>query len=193
MASNPAATRGLRDEGLLPHSRTAWQEYRIEADKYRELDDGGVLVLAHVIVHGKTSGVDVGQEVGQIRLDGAGLFQIRCSKVTTLVSYNDVERVLADLGLAGLAMSQENLRGLGPWRLYRVGAPEIEHVIADGPTPTSRTGPAAVVEGMRDFLGTWEDFRFGVDECRRLDDERVLVLAHFSGRRKTIGVEIGQV
>jgi ketosteroid isomerase-like protein len=71
--------------------------------------------------------------------------------------------------------------------------PEIEHVIADGPTPISRTGLAAVTEGMRDFLTTWEDFRIGVDKYRELDDERVLVLVHFSGRGKKGGVEIGQM
>ena len=71
--------------------------------------------------------------------------------------------------------------------------PEVEHVIADGPTPTSRTGLLAVAQGMREFLSTWEDFRIAVDEYRELDDGCVLVLVRFSGRGKTSGVEIGQV
>jgi ketosteroid isomerase-like protein len=71
--------------------------------------------------------------------------------------------------------------------------PEVEHVIADGPTPTSRTGLLAMAQGMREFLSTWEDFRIAVDEYRELDDGCVLVLVRFSGRGKTSGVEIGQV
>src|SRR5262249_15874487 len=37
------------------------------------------------------------------------------------------------------------------------------------------------------------DFRIEADEFRELDDERVLVFAHYSGHGKTSGVEIGQV
>ena len=81
------------------HALTAWEHYRIEADKFRELDDGRVLVLAHVVARGKRSGVNVGQDVGQVRLNGAGLFEIRDGKVITLMSYNDAHRALADLGL----------------------------------------------------------------------------------------------
>jgi len=80
----------------------------------------------------------------------------------------------------------------GDFRSGEWAHPAIEHVIADGPTPTSRTGPAAA-RAMRDFLSTWEDFRIGADEYRQLDDERILVLVRFSGRGKTSGVEIGHV
>ena|SRR2546422_4740300 len=68
--------------------------------------------------------------------------------------------------------------------------PEIEYVIADGPSPGSWTGLAGMAEGQRDFLRAWEDFRFVVDEYRELDDERVLVLLHVSGRGKTSGLEL---
>jgi len=47
-----------------------------------------------------------------------------------------------------------------------------------------------MAEGQRDFLRAWEDFRFVVDEYRELDDERVLVLLHVSGRGKTSGLEL---
>jgi ketosteroid isomerase-like protein len=68
--------------------------------------------------------------------------------------------------------------------------PEIEYVIADGPSPGTWTGLAEMAEGQRDFLGAWEDFRLLVDECRELDDERVLVLLRVSGRGKTSGLEL---
>src|SRR5207249_875621 len=54
--------------------------------------------------------------------------------------------------------------------------PEIEYVIADGPSPGTWTGLAGMAEGTRDYLGSWEDFRAEVDAYRQLDDDRVLVL-----------------
>ena len=71
--------------------------------------------------------------------------------------------------------------------------PEIEYVIADGPSPGSRTGLAGMAEGQRDFLRAWEDFRFVVDEYRELDDERVLVLNYFTGQGKTSGLDLGKL
>jgi ketosteroid isomerase-like protein len=71
--------------------------------------------------------------------------------------------------------------------------PEIEYVIADGPSPGRWTGLAAMAEGQRDFLRAWEDFRFVEDEYRELDDERVLVLLHVSGRGKTSGLDLRQM
>ena len=38
-----------------------------------------------------------------------------------------------------------------------------------------------------------EDVRFEAEEFRELDDERVLVLQHFSGRGKTSGLDLGRV
>jgi ketosteroid isomerase-like protein len=71
--------------------------------------------------------------------------------------------------------------------------PEIEFVIADGPTPASWTGLNGMAEGWRDFLSAWEEFRIEVDEYRELDAERVLVLVHFTARGKTSGLELGQM
>src|SRR2546426_7691795 len=71
--------------------------------------------------------------------------------------------------------------------------PEIEFVIADGPSPGSWRGLAGLAEGFRSLLGAWEGFRTEADEYRELDDERVLVLAHLSGRGKTSGLELGQM
>lgn len=71
--------------------------------------------------------------------------------------------------------------------------PEIEFMRPDGPEPGSWTGVAGMAEYWRDFLGTWQDFRVEAEEYRELDRERVLVLAHFDGRGKTSGLEIGQI
>jgi hypothetical protein len=50
-----------------------------------------------------------------------------------------------------------------------------------------------MAKAHREWLGAWEDLRIVVDESRELDDERVLVLVHLTGRGKTSGLEIGQV
>ena len=75
---------------------SAWEEYRAEAEEYRELDGERVLVLIRHHARGKTSGL----ELGQMRAKGASLFHVGDGKVTKLVLYNDRERALADLGLA---------------------------------------------------------------------------------------------
>ena len=69
--------------------------------------------------------------------------------------------------------------------------PEIEWVIAEGPTAGSWTGVAGMAESVRGMLRAWEGFRIFADEYRELDDERVLVLFHYTGRGKTSGLELG--
>lgn len=71
--------------------------------------------------------------------------------------------------------------------------PEIEFVLADGPSPGSWTGVAGMAKGYGDFLSAWEEIRIEADEFRELDDERVLVLCHYSGRGKTSGLELEQM
>jgi ketosteroid isomerase-like protein len=79
------------------------------------------------------------------------------------------------------------------WSSAEWAHPEIEFAIVDGPTPGSWTGVAAMAAGVRDFLSAWEEFRVAVDDYRELAGDRVLVLAHFSGRGKTSGLELGQM
>ena len=71
--------------------------------------------------------------------------------------------------------------------------PDIEFVIADGPSPGSWTGVAGMAEAMRDGLSAWEGFHSEAAEYRELDGERVLVLVRMSGRGKTSGVELEQM
>ena len=71
--------------------------------------------------------------------------------------------------------------------------PNIEFVIADGPSPGTWTGLSGLAEGHRAWLSAWEGFRSEAQEYRELDDERVLVLSRYSGRGKTSGLELGQM
>jgi hypothetical protein len=73
-----------------------WEGWRVEPQEYRELEDERVIVLINLSGRGRTSGL----EVGQMRAEGANLFQIRAGKVTRLVLYWERERALADVGLA---------------------------------------------------------------------------------------------
>ena len=74
---------------------SAWQDFHIEADEFRELDEGHVLALDHSSGRGRASGLEVQ------RSDGAVLFQVRGGRVVRMVAYWDRERALANLGLEG--------------------------------------------------------------------------------------------
>jgi ketosteroid isomerase-like protein len=71
--------------------------------------------------------------------------------------------------------------------------PEIEYVIADGPSPGRWKGLTGLREGASSWIGAWQDFRIEVDELRELDAERVLAFTYGRGRGKTSGLEVGQV
>ena len=94
----PGSYRGLDAMTAAWRDRTIpWAHVRVEAEKYRELDDERVLVLSHWAGRGKTSGMDL----GQLGSKGASLFEIRDRQVTRIVAYWDRARALADLGLEG--------------------------------------------------------------------------------------------
>jgi hypothetical protein len=44
------------------------------------------------------------------------------------------------------------------------GIPEIEFVIAEGPSAGSWAGLAGMAEGYRGWLSAWEEFRVGPEE-----------------------------
>jgi ketosteroid isomerase-like protein len=75
-----------------------WDEFRTEAEEYRELDDERVLVYVHNGGRAKASGLQVGQLMGS--KDGANVLVIRNGKVVKFSIYFDRARALADLGLA---------------------------------------------------------------------------------------------
>jgi len=91
----PGVWKGRAEVELFARGFTsAWEELRIEADEYRELDGERVLVFTHADGRGQASGVEIGHK------GGVHLFEIREGKVMRLVFYWDREHALADLGLA---------------------------------------------------------------------------------------------
>ena len=93
----PVSSKGLAAmaEAYRRGWLSAWEEFRVEPEEYRKLDEERVLVLSHFHGHGKTSGLDV----GHMSTKGAELFHVRGGKVTRLVIWAEREDALADLGL----------------------------------------------------------------------------------------------
>jgi ketosteroid isomerase-like protein len=96
---SPGSWRGIAEmSAAWREVLSAWRHFRVEAERYRDLGDGRVLVLTfNNSGRGRTSGL----EVGQFRTEGANVFQIRNGRVTRLVSYLNRDQALADLGLEG--------------------------------------------------------------------------------------------
>jgi ketosteroid isomerase-like protein len=70
--------------------------------------------------------------------------------------------------------------------------PEIEYVIADGPSPGRWAGVTGMTEGWREFVSAWENLHAEADAYREPDNERILVFATVQGRGKTSGLELGR-
>jgi hypothetical protein len=103
IADGPAPGRWIGTVAMAAAWRdfmSAWEEWRVEVDEYRELDSERVLALEYRSARAKISGVEIGQTVGQTRSKGASLFQVRTGQVTRFVTYFDRQRAFADLGLA---------------------------------------------------------------------------------------------
>jgi ketosteroid isomerase-like protein len=79
------------------------------------------------------------------------------------------------------------------WSSTAWADPEIEFVIADGPSPFRATGVRAMASNWRNWLSAWEQFAMTAEEFRELDDERVLVLHRYSGRGRTSGLELDEM
>jgi ketosteroid isomerase-like protein len=71
--------------------------------------------------------------------------------------------------------------------------PEIELVFADGPSPGTWKGLAAMRATMREYLSTWQNARLEAEEYRELDRDRVLVVDHEYGRGKTSRLDTSDV
>jgi ketosteroid isomerase-like protein len=73
----------------------SWEDYRVQADAYREFDAERILVHTLSTGRGKLSGM----EFPQAWTRGAVLFHIRDGRVARLVVSLERDRFLADLGL----------------------------------------------------------------------------------------------
>jgi ketosteroid isomerase-like protein len=82
---------------------------------------------------------------------------------------------------------------LGDWSSADWAHPDIEFVLADGPSPGRWTGLGGMAQGVRNWLNPWEELRQEAEEYRELDGGRVLALHRYSGRGKTSGLELGQM
>jgi ketosteroid isomerase-like protein len=99
IADGPTPGRWTGLAGMAEGARAifdAWEDFRVEAKEFRELDGERVLVLYNLSGRGKTSGLDL----GHVRAKGADLLHVRDGKVTRYVIHFDRDRALADLGLA---------------------------------------------------------------------------------------------
>jgi ketosteroid isomerase-like protein len=70
--------------------------------------------------------------------------------------------------------------------------PEIEFVIVDGPEPGCSTGHSGLAPDLLGFQSAWDEYHSEAVEFRELDEQRVFVLTHATGRGRASGVEISQ-
>jgi ketosteroid isomerase-like protein len=92
---DPGTWKGLTEMARNFRSwLSTWEEFRLEASEYRELDPERVLVLDRLSGRGKTSGLDL----GRIQSQGAWLFHVRDGRVTRMVRYMDRHRALEAVG-----------------------------------------------------------------------------------------------
>jgi ketosteroid isomerase-like protein len=99
-------------------------------------------------------------------------------------------------------MSQENVELVRaiftPWERGDFNSadwahPEIEFVFADGPTPGTWTGIPAMGAVWREAVSAFDNLDVEAERYVALDEERVLVLTHNTGRGRASGFELGSI
>jgi ketosteroid isomerase-like protein len=168
---------------------TAWEGYRAEAEEFHQLDDGRVLVLIHRSARGKTSGL----EVEQLRSKGAQLFHLRDGNVTRLVLYWNRDRALADLGLEGLALSEESttpeLAELVRTQLEAVTRHDLDAALRFFAPDCvmeqemgTLEGVAAIRAFFEEWLGFWEETQLESEEVLDLGNGVAFAVIRMHGR-----------
>jgi hypothetical protein len=77
--------------------------------------------------------------------------------------------------------------GRGDFRRTDWAHPEIEMTTPDSPESETLKGLDSTADAWRTWLSAWCDYRAIASEFRVLDDERVLVFGHMSGRGRISG------
>jgi ketosteroid isomerase-like protein len=129
------------------------------------------------------------------------VFEFRAEKIARARDFLDRSEALRAARLAEWAMSAnlDLVRSLftdwkrGDYSSTDWADPEIEFVIADGPSPGAWTGVAGMIEAYREVMNAWQHYGGEAEEYRVLDEQRVLVLIHLSGRGKVSGLELEQM
>jgi ketosteroid isomerase-like protein len=146
----------------------AWDDFRIKADEYRELDDARVLVLVNYSGRGKISGLPI----GDVGAKGASIYELNGGQVTRAVTYYDRDRAFADLGLEAETMPEEpatpDLEEISRKNIEALNRGEIDAGLSafrpdavlygsavDGVT---HEGLAAIREFLEEWMGSYEDF-----------------------------------
>jgi ketosteroid isomerase-like protein len=81
----------------------------------------------------------------------------------------------------------------GDFRRTDWADPDIEFVIADGPSPGTWMGLAGLAEGFRLWIGGWKQFRSTAEDYREVDAGRILVFVRAHGRSGTSGITLEQL
>jgi ketosteroid isomerase-like protein len=174
----------------------AWEGFRVAAVECRELDDERVLVFTRSSGRGKASGVDLGQIGARERMD---VLRIRDGKVTTLITYADRDRALADLGLVAEAVPQESTtpglveRWQSSFAAINRGdydafmsfwGPDPVSFMSDGGLGTFE-GRAAVRRFFEDWISSYEEFEVVAEEI--VDLGNGVTYAILSQRGRPVG------
>jgi ketosteroid isomerase-like protein len=186
---------------FLGRFRESWSRYAWEIKELIQVGDDRILACLNLRAEGRESGMGLEGEMYQC-------VWLRNGRFFRLEDHLTLSGALRAFGLRGETLEAAGLRSLtnldlvrsisadwqsGDYSSAEWAHPNIEYVIADGPTPGTWTGLPGMAEGFRAFASAWEQYRIEPAEYRELDDERVLVLFHPSGRGKTSGLELGQV
>ena|SRR5438045_2764379 len=98
VADGPEPGRWVGRPGIEEGARailSPFENARIEAEEFRELDGGRILVFVHNSGRARTSEL----QIEQMRAKAADVFHVHDGKVTRLVAYWNRDRALTDLGL----------------------------------------------------------------------------------------------
>jgi ketosteroid isomerase-like protein len=175
---------------------SAWANYRVSAEEYRELADGQVLVLTRYSAHGKVSGM----QVEEISTSGANLLRIRNRKVVRLIAYWDRDRALSDLGLEETAVSRGNVEIVRSvyrsWNRGEIPGPAhlfdntVEYVNPSGAIePGNRCGIEAFTRAVSKTFESWEKWETEPREFRTRG-ENVAVALRFTARGRGSRLEM---